>query len=105
MQTTVAYFKTLSQSQADKLIHIDPKLIALAELQDPINLANVINQLVQMNCSEKMSSGATPEYEKLWFPILDTCSNPESLHPLQRDIFDQKNIYRHLTLNHNHKGR
>ena len=87
--TMVASFEILSQSQADQLIQIDPQLIALAKVQDPNNLENGINQLVQMNCSEKMSSRPPPEYGKLWFPTPETCFNPESLPPLQREIFDQ----------------
>ena len=94
--TMVASFEILSQFQADQLIQIDPQLIALAKMQDPNNLENGLNQLVQMNCSEKMSSRPPPEYGKLWFATPETCLNPESLPPLKREIFDQINHFQTL---------
>ena len=88
--TLIASFEILNQSQAKKLIKIDPQLIALAKQRDPNDLENGLNQLIQMECFDKSSKKRPkPEYEKLWFPTPETCPNPDSLPPLQREIFDQ----------------
>ena len=55
----VAKFSFLLSDQAEKLL-VDPQLI-----------------------------NVTPEYEKLWFPTPETCPDPKSLSPLQREIFEQ----------------
>ena len=88
--TLVASFEILSQAQAEKLISIDPQLIALAKQRDPDDIENGLNQLIQIECSNDESKKRPgPEYEKLWFPTPETCPNPHLLPPLQREIFDQ----------------
>ena len=88
--TLVASFEILSQAQAEKLISIDPQLIALAKQRDPDDIENGLNQLIQIECSNDESKKRPgPEYEKLWFPTPETCPNPHLIPPLQREIFDQ----------------
>ena len=93
--THVAYFEILSEAQASRLINIDPQLIALAKMRDPNDLENGINQLVQMEC-KKDGQKPLPEYEKFWFPTPETCQYPESLPPLQRDIYEQIKQFKNL---------
>ena len=56
------------------------------------NQQTEINQLIQVtDTSERKAQPATPapEYEKLWFPLLETCPDSTNLSPLQREIFEQ----------------
>ena len=88
--TLVASFEILSQAQAEKLINIDPQLIALAKQRDPDDIENGLNQLIQMESSNEESKKCPkPEYAKLWFPTAETYPNPQLLPPLQREILDQ----------------
>ena len=86
--TLIASFEILNQSQADRLINIDPQLIALAKMRDPNDLETDLNQLVQVDLSNKKTR-PSPEYNKLWLPTPETCSNPENLPPLHRKIYEQ----------------
>ena len=85
-----AKLSLLTLEQAETLQQIDPELIALAENQKDDIVE--INQLVQDfpfhgNSQPQLQQ---PEYNKLWFPTTESCSDPENLPPLQREIFDQK---------------
>ena len=51
--TLIASFEILNQSPADRLINIDPQLIALAKMRDPNDLENGLNQLVQVDLSNQ----------------------------------------------------
>ena len=84
----IASLDILNQSQADRLINIDPQLIALAKMRDQNDLENGLNQLVQVDISNQKSR-PSPEYDKLWFPTPETCSSPENSPPLQREIYEQ----------------
>ena len=86
--TLIASFEILNQSQADRLINIDPQLIVLAKMRDPNDLENGLNQLVQVDLSNQKTR-PSPEYNKLWFPTPETCSNPENLPPLHREYYEQ----------------
>ena len=78
----------MNQSQADRLINFDPQLITLAKMRDPNDLENGLNQLVQVDLSNQKTR-PIPESNKLWFPTPETCSNPENLPPLHREIYEQ----------------
>ena len=88
--TEFAKFSFLTLEQAETLQQIDPELIALAENQSDDIVE--INQLVQdfPFHGKSQPQRQQPEYSKLWFPTTESCSDPENLPPLQREIFDQK---------------
>ena len=87
--TLIASLDILNQSQADRLINIDPQLIALAKMRDPNDLENGLNQLECKWISQIRKVAPTPLYDKLWFRTPETCSSPENLPPLQREIYEQ----------------
>ena len=96
--TLIASFEILNQSQADRLINIDPQLIALAKIRDPNDLETGLNQLVLVDLSNQKTR-LSPEYNKLWFPTPKTCSNPEILPPLHREIYEQIKHFQSLAKN------
>ena len=63
------------------------KEIALAQMQSETKDIVEINQLIQD--FTKQPARPAPEYDKLWFPTPETCTNPANLSPLQREIYDQ----------------
>ena len=87
----VARFSIMTAEQAQNLTAIDPQLIALAKQKSSENTIAEINQLIQEFCrqAKNQPQRPKPEYEKLWFPTTETCSNPDQLPPLQKEIFDQ----------------
>ena len=87
--TIIASFEILNPTQAEKLIQIDPQLLALAKMRDHENIEAELNQLIQDKNFNQSNERPKPEYEKLWFPTPETCPNPEMLSPLEREIFDQ----------------
>ena len=94
--TIIANFEILNTAQAEKLINIDPQLIALAKMRNHDNLEAEINQLVQTEVIGSPKSRPKPEYDKLWFPTPETCSDPENLSPLEREIYDQISYFKSL---------
>ena len=94
--TIIANFEILNTAQAKKLINIDPQLIALAKMRNHDNLEAEINQLVQTEVIGSPKSRRKPEYDKLWFPTPETCSDPENLSPLEREIYDQFSYFKSL---------
>ena len=91
-KTIVGYFEILTESQAEHLAEIDPQLISLAKLRNPDNFENELNQLihdVHFKKHDTLTGRPPPNYEKLWFPTPETCSDLSDLTPLQRDIYDQ----------------
>ena len=84
------FFKNLNEKQTERLVNVDPQLIALAKMKNRFNLEAEINQLVQTKNFQPLNqTRPKPEYEKLWFPTPETCDSPSKLSPLQRDIYDQ----------------
>ena len=91
-KTIVGYFEILTESQAEHLAEIDPQLISLAKLRNPDNFENELNQLihdVHFKKHDTLTGRPPPNYEKLWFPTPETCSDLSDLTSLQRDIYDQ----------------
>ena len=74
--TIIANCEILNTAQAEKLINIDPQLIALAKMRNHENLEAEINQLVQTEIIGGSKTRPKPEYDKLWFPTPETCSDP-----------------------------
>ena len=89
--TEVAKFSFLTSEQAENLQQIDPELIALAQMQSETKDIVEINQLIQdfTKKGQKQPARPAPEYNKLWFPTPETCTDPANLSPLQREIYDQ----------------
>ena len=86
--TIIASFEILKPTQAEKLIQIDPQLLALAKMRDHENIEAELNQMIQDKNFNQSNERTKPEYEKLWFPTPETCPNPE-MSPLERETFDQ----------------
>ena len=91
LRTEVGIFSVLTPEQAEKLIQIDPQLIALARLKNPDATIAEINQLIEDETRRGKSqpSRPPPEYHKLWFPTPETCEEPETFTPQQRQIYDE----------------
>ena len=91
-KTIVGYFEILTESQVEHLAEIDPQLISLAKLRNPDNFENELKQLihdVHFKKHDTLTGRPPPNYEKLWFPTPETCSDLSDLTSLQRDIYDQ----------------
>ena len=85
----IAVFQFLSPQEEEDSIEIGPELIALNKMKNG-EILKEINQLLRVgkNSGGKQPTRPPPDYEKIWFPTPETCANPESLPPLQREIFD-----------------
>ena len=90
-RTEVGRFSILSAEQADRLIQIDPQLIALAKSRNKDDYFTELNQLIQDFTQQKpgQTKRPPPEYSKLWFPTPETCEDPSNLPFLQQEIYDQ----------------
>ena len=89
--TDLARFQILTSEQADRLIQVDPELIALTKYRNSENLMPEINQLIQDSDRKGRNQPPRPkpDYDSLCFPTPETCENPSSLPPLQKQIHDQ----------------
>ena len=88
----MGYFEILTESQAEHLAEVDPQLISLAKLRNPDNFENELNQLIQdvhFKKYDTLTGRPPPNYDKLWFPTPETCSDLSGLTPVQREIYDQ----------------
>ena len=86
----IAKFSFLTSDQAEKLLEVDPQLKNVAKMSE--NYLTEINQLIDVTDTPKrkvQQAKPAPEYEKLWFPTLETCPDPTNFSPLQREIFEQ----------------
>ena len=54
------------------------------------------NQLVQTEIIGGPKTCPKPEYDKLWFPTRETCSDPENLSPLELEIYEQISHFKSL---------
>ena len=60
------------------------------------NLKAEINQLMQTEIIGGSKTRPKPEYDKLWFPTPETCSDPENLSSLEREIYEQISHFKSL---------
>ena len=90
-RTEVGKFSVLTPEQAEKLIQIDPQLIALARLKNSDATIAEINQVIEDETRRGKSqpSRPNPEYHKLWFPTPETCEDQKHSHHY-RDKFMTK---------------
>ena len=77
--TEIARFQILSSDQADKLVQVDPELIAFAKSRNSENFLTEINQLIQDSDrkGKNQPPRPLPDYASLWFPTPETCESPE----------------------------
>ena len=91
-KTIEGYFEILTESQTEHLAEIDPQLISLSKLRNSDDFENELYQLIHDVLFKKhdtLTGRPPPNYEKLWFPTPETCSDLSDLTPLQRDIYEQ----------------
>ncbi len=88
VKSEVAKFDVITAAQAERLVPIDPQLVALARLKNSDNPEAEINQLIKtLDPPKGQSIRPKPEYSKLWFPTPETFSDTSLLSPLQRRNF------------------
>ena len=85
----VAVFQFLSPQEEDELIEIGPEILALNKLKNG-ELLHEISPLMRVGKIKggKQPKCPPPEYDKIWFPTLETCDNSENLPPQQRKTSD-----------------
>ena len=90
-KTEIGRFHILTSDQAENLFPIDLSIISLARMKSSEDVKAEINQLIQNTIAnpERQSTKPPPEYNKLWFPTPETCTDVNVLSPLQREINDQ----------------
>ena len=90
-RTELARFQIFTSEQADKLIQVDPELIALAKYRNSENFIPEFNQLIQDSDRKGRNQPPRPkpDYDSLWFPTPETCGNPSSVPPPQKQIHDR----------------
>ena len=86
----VATFQILTAEQAEQLQPIDPQLIALAKMRNKDN-PEEFNMLIRDDTftGEQQPPRPPPNYQNLWFPTPETCSNPSDLSPVQQQIYQK----------------
>ena len=77
--TEITRFQILSLDQADKLIQVDPELIALPKFRNSDTFMQEVNQLVQDSDrkGKNQPPRPPPDYASLWFSTPETCDSPE----------------------------
>ena len=91
-RTEIAHFEILNETHADNLNEIDLQLISLAQMRNPDDFEDKLNQLLHYFHFKKKkhtNSRLPQDYSKLWFPTLETCIDFSNLKLLRREIFDQ----------------
>ena len=91
-QSEIAHSQILNEPQADNVIEIDPHLISLAKMSNPVDFEGELNQLKQDFHFTKIDTPTGRphlDYSKLWFPTPGNCKESPNSTPLQREIYYQ----------------
>ena len=83
------FFQFLSPKDEEELIEFGPENLALDKMKDG-KIFNSINRIMSTGKvhGKNQPKHPPPDYDKIWFPRPETCTNPENLPSLQRKSYD-----------------